>query len=169
MSSIPFSQLQKMAEESGIGQPIPAGRYTVKAVEATAEKTKAGDKDKITVKFSVLDGPHANRKVFNQYVISPDNPNAIAFFFKHMAAFGLTGDFFASEPSMSQVAGAIKDKVVDVDVIIDNYGGEDRNKVKNTYPSSTSPASAVSAPSSDPFRVSQQPVIPADPPADVPF
>lgn len=141
MSSFSFKQLQDQAKEAGIGEPLPPGRYTVKAVEATAGRTKAGDKDKIDVKFSVVSGPHANRKLFNQYTISPDNNNALAFFFRHMAAFGLGSDFFASEPTIQQVASALIDKVVDVDVIIDTYDNQDRNKIKNTLKSSDLSAS----------------------------
>lgn len=132
MSSFSFKQLQDQAKEAGIGEPLPPGRYTVKAIEATAGRTKAGDKDKIDVKFSVVSGPHANRKLFNQYTISPDNNNALAFFFKHMLAFGLDSDFFASEPTVQQVASSLVGKTVDVDVIIDTYNNEDRNKIKNT-------------------------------------
>ena len=148
VSSFSFKQLQEQAKESGIGEPIPPGRYTVKAIEATAEKTKDGSKDKITVKFSVVSGPHANRKVFNQYVVSPDDNNALAFFFRHMAAFGLGADFFSAEPTMQQVAAALVNQIVDVDVIIDNYGGEDRNKIKNTFPASLD--GEVAPPVSDP-------------------
>lgn len=139
MSSLSFKQLQDQAKESGIGEPIPPGRYTVKAIEATAGRTKAGDKDKIEVKFSVISGPHANRKIFNTYTISPENNNALAFFFKHMLAFGLGSDFFASEPTIQQVAQALVEKTVDVDVIIDTYDNQDRNKIKNTLPSSVVP------------------------------
>lgn len=141
MSSFSFKQLQDQAKEAGIGEPLPPGRYTVKAVEATAGRTKAGDKDKIDVKFSVVSGPHANRKLFNQYTISPDNNNALAFFFRHMAAFGLGPDFFASEPTIQQVASSLLEKVVDVDVIIDTYNNEERNKIKNTLKSSDPVAS----------------------------
>lgn len=148
MSGFSFKQLQEQAKEAGIGEPLPPGRYIVKAIETTAKQTKSGDKDQIEVKFSVVEGPHANRKLFNNYVISPENNNALAFFFRHMAAFGLNSDYFSSNPTVQQVAAEMRDKIVEVDVIIDNYGGVDRNKVKNTYPSSGAVASAPS----DPFR-----------------
>lgn len=143
MSSFSFKQLQDQAKEAGVGEPVPPGRYTVKAIEATAGRTKDGSKDKIDVKFSIVSGPHANRKLFNQYTISPENTNALAFFFRHMTAFGLDSDFFASEPTMQQVASSIVDKVVDVDVIIDTYNNEERNKIKNTLRSSTPALSSV--------------------------
>lgn len=149
MAGFSFSQLQEQAKEAGIGEPLPPGRYTVEAVETEALQSKASNKDMVKVKFSVLTGPHANRKVFNNYVVSPENNNALAFFFKHMAAFGLHSDFFAANPSMQQVASAMQGRVVDIDVKIKQYNGEDRNEVANTHPSSDS--SARPSTPSDPF------------------
>ncbi len=55
--------LENVAEQ---GVPVPDGSYNVAIEKAEVKETKSGGK-LIAVQFSVIDGPHSNRKIFNQY------------------------------------------------------------------------------------------------------
>lgn len=57
------------------GTPVPDGAYNVVVEKAELADTRSGGK-MIKVQLSVIDGPHANRKIFNQFNI--DNANAQA-------------------------------------------------------------------------------------------
>lgn len=162
-----FSDLMKKAKEAPGFEVLPAGRYVVKVAKAEGVVTSTG-KDSVKVETTVIAGPYANRKVFNQYTISPENANAIAFFLRHMQAFGISSDFLASEPGIHGLAAALVGRVVQFDVIIDNtYDGTDRNKVKGTYPPPMEFANgATPAGAGDPFRAPAAPA-PAATPAPV--
>lgn len=141
MATFNWNDLQQAAEEAGGGEPLPANDYDVEVAESEAVKAKTG-KDMLKVRFRVENGPHANRALFTQYVINPENPNALAFFFRNMAAFGLTRDYFATNPSLSQVASAMKGRRARVKVIVSEWQSQDRNEVKATMPPTGGPAAA---------------------------
>lgn len=132
MASVPFSDLLKASEDAGFTN-CPPGEYDVRVVEAST-KTTGGGKDMIIAKFEILTGPHAGRKVSNNFVISPENANALGFFFRHMRAMGLGGDFFAQNPSVEQVAASLIGKTCRIEVGTRHWNGEDREDVKKIMP-----------------------------------
>lgn len=150
--SFTFGKLIEKAKESGGFEALPAGRYTVKSVESAHVLAGSG-KDMFKVTFEVIEGPHTGSKIFNNYVITPDNANAIHFFLKHMAAFGVTAEYLASEPGFDNVAKALNEKIVQLDLTIDNtYDGTDRNKVKNTLAPPAGYENAAPTAKADPFK-----------------
>jgi hypothetical protein len=124
---IDFNKLMGAAG-SGTFEALPAGDYVVKVASTEATRSANG-KPMIKVKYTVEGGPSAGRPVFNQHVISADNPNALAFFFQHMAAYGLDRNYFASNPPMPQVAAAMVGRVVQVTLEVRDYQGAPRNNV----------------------------------------
>lgn len=65
--------LENVSEQ---GTPVPDGSYNVAVEKAEVKDTRTGGK-LIAVQFSVLDGPHANRKVFTQYNMENANAQAV--------------------------------------------------------------------------------------------
>lgn len=165
MASANFSDLLKAAEDAGFSN-CPPGTYEVRVAEGVAKTTSAG-KDMIVVKFEIVGGPHGGRKVPNNFVISPENANALGFFFRHMRAMGLDAAYFSQNPAPQKVAADLVGKTCRIEVGTRTWNGEEREDVKKILPSETgaAPTPAVQAP------VAAAPSAPAaDPMApDVPF
>lgn len=132
MGTVNWADLTKAAGDAGF-DPIPASIYDVIVDEASATQSSNG-KDMIKATFKVEGGPHDTRKIFNQFVISPDSPNGLAFFFRHMAVLGLKEDFFATNPTTEAVAAAIVGKRCRVKVSIRQWNEQDRNQVDSVLP-----------------------------------
>lgn len=82
---------------------VPIGSYLCEIVKAEATLTN-NKKDMFKVRFKVMQGPHAGKIIFNNFVISPESEGAMKWFFGHMRALGLNADYFKAEPAPSQVA-----------------------------------------------------------------
>lgn len=142
MAEVNWSDLQKAAGEAGF-DPVPASVYDVIVKTAEAVKTQSG-KDMIKVKYRITAGPYVDRMIFNQFVLTTDNANALAFFFRHMAAMGLGKEFFATNPRMDQVALALIERPCRVKVGVREYNGQDRNEVQQVM--LPAPGTAIPAP-----------------------
>lgn len=167
MGSLSFAQLNEIAKQSDVSfEVLPKDKYLAKVVEVGTTPAASG-KDMFTVKFEVTQGPRAGAKIWNRIVISPENPNAVVFLFKNLAAFGITQDVLQHEPSMAQIAGMMQDRLVWLDVIIKPYNGEDRNEVKSMSAYQGGEVQAMSAASIDPFARAAAPVATPVPVASV--
>lgn len=134
MSGFSFADLQEVAKEAGFDL-VPDGEYEA-VIDAGVKTKKTGNgKDMITVKFKLLPGQPAKGAVFNNFVISPESPNALAFFFRHMKALGLGDEFFAGNPTIEQVAKALEGRTCRIKVGHREYNGTDRNEVTQVSPS----------------------------------
>jgi hypothetical protein len=131
MTSIDFNQLMKDAGEGF--QPVPSGPYNAEVAKAEAVTSSTG-KPMIKVQLRVIGGPHEGRLLFDQFVITAGNPNALSFFFEHMAAFGLDRSWFAQNPPMETVAATLMGRQVMVSVGIKQFKGTDRNEVQSYRP-----------------------------------
>lgn len=171
MATANFSDLLKAAEDAGFSN-CPPGTYDAVVVEGTAKTTSAG-KDMIVVKFQIQGGPHGGRKVPNNFVISPENANALGFFFRHMRAMGLDSAYFSQNPSPQKVAADLVGKTCQIEVGTRTWNGEEREDIKKIMPSTAlTPAAAVPVQDAAPASgVAAPAVVPAaDPMApNVPF
>lgn len=167
MATANFSDLLKAAEDAGFSN-CPPGTYDVTVAEATSKQTSAG-KDMIVVKFQIVGGPHGGRKVPNNFVISPENANALGFFFRHMRAMGLDSTYFAQNPSPQKVAADLVGRNCRIEVGTRTWNGEEREDVKKIMPPAVGPTPA--APVQDAVPAAQTvPQVAADPMApNVPF
>jgi hypothetical protein len=82
----------EMQQEATI---VLEGDFPVVAVKTEAVKSANG-KDMIKVQFKIESGTYAGRKLFTNFVISPESPGAMRMFFTQLAVFGLDSAFFAS-------------------------------------------------------------------------
>lgn len=111
MTTQSWKDLKKTAEDAS--KPLPADWYNV-VVEKAESTMSSTNKPMIKVVLVVTSGPQANnRKVWTQFVFSPDSPFALQMFFKNLAAFGLNDSFFDSlPPNPEQGMGIIAESLI---------------------------------------------------------
>jgi len=143
--------------------PLPSGTYDV-TVEKAEHKIAQSGKSMFEVQFKVISGPHANRFVWNRFVVVPDSPRALAYFFSNMRALGLDSDFFAASPSDDVVASALVGRTVTIEVGQTEYNGALRNEVKKVLASKGATATVAAPVASAPAA----PVTPMSAPAPTP-
>lgn len=131
MTEIDWAALQGAAK--GQLDPIPPGQYLCTVIDAQATQTQTG-KPMFKVKFQVAEGPHAPRKVWNNFTVSEENPMALAIFFRQMEAMGLNANFFAAKPSNAQVAQALMNRQCMVTLGTRTWQGVEQNDVKGIAP-----------------------------------
>jgi hypothetical protein len=131
MTTIDFQQLMKDAGEGF--QPVPTGPYNAEVAKAEAVMSST-NKPMIKVQLRIIGGPNEGRLLFDQFVITAGNPNALSFFFEHMAAFGLDRAWFAQNPPLETVAATLMGRQVMVAVGIKQFKGADRNEVQSYKP-----------------------------------
>lgn len=144
MTSVNWNDLQKAAGEAGF-DPVPAGTYDVIIDNAAAKPTNTG-KQMVAVQFKVESGPYAGKVIFNQFVLSPENPNALAFFFRHMNAIGLSSEYFSTNPPLERVAADLTGRRCRVSVSIRRWNDTDRNNVDAVAPPLGGPAASPPPP-----------------------
>jgi hypothetical protein len=136
MPTFNWDDLTKAADDAGF-EAVPAAEYDVIVAQADVAKTSGNNgapKDQIKVKFKIESGPHAGKVLFNNFVLTTDNPNALAFFFRHMAALGLTRDYFQGGPTLPTVAQALVGRRCRVKVSIRFWDEQERNQVDKVLP-----------------------------------
>ena len=113
-------------------EPIPEGDYDTECVEAKVKPTKDGKKKMYEVKMKIVGGAHNGRFVWDNIVLTTDNPNALGFFFKKMAGFGLTADYFKTQkPSDERIVGDLRGRRARVKVGHRVWNGEKKNDTGN--------------------------------------
>lgn len=146
-----------MSQATG-SEPLPDGPYNVQVSEASVGQTQTG-KTMFKVTFTVLDGPHINRKLWTNLTVSPESPQALGIFFSQMSALGLTKEYFATGPTPDAIVSNLLGKQATVTTTTREWGGSLRNDVKNirpmkqqiAHPGSVAPsAPAPGAPASGP-------------------
>lgn len=151
--SLNWGDLVKDASSGGGGnfEPLPAGDYDIKVVEATAAQSSSG-KTMFKLKTEVQGGPYNGRLLWDNLVISPENANALGFFFRKMTALGLGAQFFEQNPSNAQIEQALQHRTARAKVIVRQYNGNPSNNIDTYYPaqSTGTPSFAPQAPQGPP-------------------
>lgn len=163
MTTLNWADLRKAAGEATI-DAVPAGEYDVIVESGTVKPTSSG-KDSIAVKFKIESGPRAGGGIFNNFVLSPENPNALKFFFQHMSALGLGDEYFAANPPLERVAADLTGRRCRVKVSIREWNDTKRNQVDMVLPPVTGPGHMLTPPVPSPGGVppvSPAPAVPRD-------
>lgn len=173
-TSFNWEDLLGVAAEAGF-TVLPVGEYHVVVDSAEAAKTQNG-KDQIKAKFKVASGPYQGKgPIFNNFVISPENANAMSFFFQHLAVFGITDEYLKqNRPTVAQIAGFLVGRQCNVIISHRDWQGQTRMQVDkitkvnpNGVPAApTVPTAPVAAPAPSPAPAA--PVAPAPAPAAPP-
>lgn len=126
-----FADLQKVAKEAGFSL-VPDGEYDAYIDKGAKTKKSGNGKDMIVVKWKIAAGP-VKGSVLQNFVISPESPGALAYFFGDMKKLGLDDDFFAALPGgeagMKKVAEALEGKTAKITVGHREWNGSDRNEI----------------------------------------
>lgn len=146
--SINFQELLKQADNAGFTL-IPDGVQDVYVEKAEAVTSSTG-KPMIKVTYVVESGPHAKRKLFNNHVLTPDNDNALKFFFEAMQAYGFGREYWATPgANLEAAAPAMVNRRVKVQVGHKEYpsgSGSMRNEVTKVYPQAAAPGAVAPGP-----------------------
>lgn len=143
MPNISWDNLVEAAGEAGKAfEPLPDDNYNFVVSEAEVGESKTGKKS-IGITAIVESGPNAKRKVWNTWYISPENPNALAYFFREMAVFGLTLEgFWKSNPTDEQIVSSLVNKRFVGGLKTTEYP-VDSGKKKNEFASFAAPNGAA--------------------------
>lgn len=96
MQEINWDDLVNQAEEAG--KPPAPGEKILRVEEAKASQSQSG-KPMIRLRYRIVGGPDDGKVVFDQLVISPDNPNALNITFNTMRhCFGIDPGTFRGMP-----------------------------------------------------------------------
>ena len=132
MTTLNWDDLRKAAGESAFS-PLPAAEYDAIVDNCEAKRSSSG-KDMLAIRFAVETGPHAGRKVFSNFVISPDSSAALGFFFRKMAALGLDSEYFDRGPTLEAVASDLDGRRCRIQVTIREWNQQERNDISTVLP-----------------------------------
>ena len=85
MAQLNFDATQ-VAPDTGAGDPVPAGWYNVMIDESEMKPTKAEGGLRLSLRFTILDGQYANRKIFTGLNLKNANPVAQEIAYKQLSA-----------------------------------------------------------------------------------
>jgi hypothetical protein len=140
LTTIDFGKALQDAKGASF-EALPIGDYDVEVAKSEATTSQNG-KPMIKTTMKVVTGPYEKRPIINNFVMSLENPQAVAIFFRHMKAFGLTEDFFASlgqTSSLEPVATALVGRRARLTLGHREWQGETRNEVKGVKPYTGAP------------------------------
>ncbi|WP_163372848.1 DUF669 domain-containing protein [Endozoicomonas acroporae] len=138
---------------------IPAGDYNLRAVDIELKDTKAGNGKYFGVQFEVIDGQHSGRKIFNNFNVINQNPQAVEIGLKEIKQWiAATGQHAGGDLTLSRVY-ALEGKPFAAKVgIKQDKSGErdDENVIKRYKPALTQAAPVQAAPMQQAAPVQQQ-------------
>jgi hypothetical protein len=146
LTTIDFGKALQDAKGASF-EALPIGDYDVEVAKSEATTSQNG-KPMIKTTMRVVTGPYEKRPIINNFVMSLENPQAVAIFFRHMKAFGLTEDFFASlgqTSSLEPVATALVGRRAKLTLGHREWQGETRNEVKSVKPYTGAPSALAPA------------------------
>lgn len=126
MAKMTWSQIASQAEEM---RPVPAGTYKAVCTSAEAAVTRT-NKDMIKVQYTVQTGPEKGNKVFGQFVLSPESPQAMGFLMSHIEAHGIDLSKFGSA-EFTDVAPHLVGCEVEITVAEGEYEGRKTANIRS--------------------------------------
>lgn len=156
MTTVNFADLVKQAGTAATSNnyaPLPDGDYDLKVIEAQATTTSTG-KLMFKVTNEVQGGAHDKRRVWDQLVVTQDNPKAMNMFFMKAGAMGLPTSYFEQNPSPAQIEQALLGRSFRGTLGIRTYNGNQSNEIKRYFPAATA---AVAAPVAAPVAAAPAP------------
>lgn len=174
MTSGGWDDLVRTAEEGGLAfELVPDNEYEFYIKKATARKTQDGKKDMIAAMCAIIGGPQDGKTVYNQFVISPENPLALGFFFRHMTVLGADKNWFSAHPApnaggLAMLADFILGSRFRATVTTKSVNKEMRNNLDKIMPSAVAPGQKFGGAATPPPGLAPQPGLSQPPPAPAP-
>jgi hypothetical protein len=147
MSTINWADLVKQAGDAGSStnyEPLPEGDYELKVVDAQATTTSTG-KVMFKVTNEVQGGPYNKRRVWDQLVVTTDNPKAMNMFFMKANAMGLGRTFWDANPTNAQVEQALMGRAFRATLGTRTYNGNVSNEIKKYFPGQAAVAATAAS------------------------
>jgi len=169
LTTIDFTRALNDAKGASF-EALPIGDYDIEVTKSEAV-TSQNNKPMIKVTMKVVAGPYERRPIINNFVLSVENPQAVAIFFRHMKAFGLTEEFFASlgsAGSLDPVASALIGRRARLTLGHREWNGEMRNEVKSVKSYTGAPVAAGGSPVGGPVPPGAAPLPTGPAPLPVP-
>lgn len=125
MTQVNLQDLFQQYQREDAIEVVPAGTYQLEVLRATVRNGNKGQG--VLPVYKVLSGPYAGKTVMaGQFTASPDGRSI---FFRQMAGFGLDAAFFATVGSMEDVANALKGRIIEAQITVRPWQGQDRNNI----------------------------------------
>lgn len=125
-------------------EALPEGDYDFEVVDSKTKPTKDGKKKMYEIKAKVIGGAHNGRFVWDNIVLTTDNPNALGFFFKKMAGLGLTPDYFRTQkPTDEQIVSTLRNRRFRAKIGHRVWNGDKKAEIKQYYPQAAAAASQL--------------------------
>jgi hypothetical protein len=149
MTTVNFSELYAKAGSAASAtnyEPLPDGDYELKVIEASSATTSTG-KLMFKVTTEVQGGAFDRRRVWDQLVITPENPKAMnMFFMKANSILGVGQDFWNANPSPAQIEQGLLGRSFRATLGTRTYNGNRSNEIKRYYPGTATAAVPAAAP-----------------------
>lgn len=123
MSETSFKALRATA------MTVLEGDFPVVVSAAEASKSQNG-KAMLKCKLKIESGPYAGRVIGHNFTFSPENDNAVWYWFNDLAVLGADDSFFDMDPSLEQIASQIVNRRATVTLEKSSYNGRDQSRVK---------------------------------------
>lgn len=175
MSDIEWGTLFNDAKTASF-DALPPGEYDVYVAEAEVKVSSNTGKQMIKTKLQVESGPHAGRIIWNNFVLSPESPQAMGFWFRNFKALGIEPEFFTQgSPSLEYAAVELVGKRARVKTKIRQWQGQDQTDIDAIKPAAgPAPVAGSPAPSAAPTNGAASPApapapsVPSTPVPDAP-
>jgi hypothetical protein len=129
-TELDWGSLRKRADDST--KPPEPGWYVLECMKAERRNAQTSGNPMVYAQFRIVEGAAAGKTgIFNNFNLTVDNDFAMSIFFRNMAAFGLDDQYFASNPTLDQVAAALVGRRANVELGIETYQGIPRPRFKN--------------------------------------
>jgi hypothetical protein len=180
--STKWTTLKKQAEDAT--KALPDDWYDVTVVKADAVKAQSSGADMIKMTFKVTSGPHENRLLWTNFVLTPDSQFAMGLWFARLGAFGLDDAFFKGletadaslESDLNTIATTLVGRFARVQTNIRQWNGQDRNEIVSYVEPQGGPLGGTNGPATPMTGIptsgnvssaapNSPPVVPSGPPA----
>lgn len=131
MPNLGWDSLLEAAGDAGKAfEPLDDAAYNFVITKPEIGQSKTGKKS-IGITAIVESGPNAKRRVWHTWYISPESPNALAYFFREMEVLGLPREFWASKPSDEQIISSLNNRRFVGTTKVEEYNGKKKNVIDN--------------------------------------
>lgn len=129
MPNLGWDSLLEAAGDAGKAfEPLDDAAYNFVITKPEIGQSKTGKKS-IGITAIVESGPNAKRRVWHTWYISPESPNALAYFFREMEVLGLPREFWASKPSDEQIISSLNNRRFVGTTKVEEYNGKKKNVI----------------------------------------